>query len=367
MKIQFLDLRGAYLELQPEIDAAVARVLNSGYYILGEEVELFEKEWSDYCDSRFAIGVGNGLDALHLGLLALGVGPGDEVIVPSNTYIATWLAVSQCGATPVPIEPNETTYNMDPLHIEAAITKRTRVILPVHLYGQPADMDPILEIAKRHGLFVLEDAAQSHGATYKGKRIGSHGDAVAWSFYPGKNLGAMGDAGAVTTNNVEVANRIRLLRNYGSDQKYVNVAQGFNSRLDPIHAAVLRVKLTVLDEWTSRRMDIAGEYLRLLRSSELLLPSVPDWAEPVWHLFVVRSKARDSLQEQLKVGGVDTLIHYPIPPHKQAAYAKGGFNAMSFPIAEQMAGELLSLPIGPHFDPTHIERVVKLVKGAKLS
>ena len=346
MKVPFLDLHAAYLELKPEIDAAIARVLDSGWYILGPEVEAFEAEYAAYCEAEHAIGVANGLDALHLALLAMGVGPGDEVIVPSNTYIATWLAVSQCGATPVPVEPVEATYNIDPARIEAAITPATRVILPVHLYGQPADLDPILAIARKHGLRVLEDAAQAHGARYKGRRIGAHGDAVAWSFYPGKNLGALGDGGAVTTNDPELADRIRVLRNYGSRVKYVNEVKGFNSRLDPIQAAVLRVKLRVLDEWNARRRGIAQRYLEGLAGSGLVLPQVPEWAEPVWHLFVVRHPERDALVKRLNEAGVGTLIHYPVPPHLQEAYAEMGFGVGAFPVAERMAGEVVSLPMG---------------------
>ena len=243
MKIPFLDLSAAYRELKTEINAAVSRVLESGWYILGPEVEAFESEWAAYCEAKHAVGLANGLDALTLALRALDIGPGDEVIVPSNTYIATWLAVTGVGATPVPVEPDVATHNIDPARIEAAITSRTRALLPVHLYGQPADMDPILDIASRHGLRVIEDAAQAHGARYKGKRIGAHGDIVCWSFYPGKNLGALGDAGAITTNDTALAERVALLRNYGSRQKYVNEEAGVNSRLDPIQAAVLRVKL----------------------------------------------------------------------------------------------------------------------------
>lgn len=360
MKIPFLDLRAAYLELKPEIDAAVARVLDSGWYILGPEVEAFEAEWAAYCEAEHAIGVANGLDALHLTLLAMGVGPGDEVIVPSNTYIATWLAVSQCGATPVPVEPVEATYNIDPARIEAAITARTKVILPVHLYGQPADLDPILAIARKHGLRVLEDAAQAHGARYKGRRIGAHGDAVAWSFYPGKNLGALGDGGAVTTNDSEITDRIRVLRNYGSRVKYVNEVRGFNSRLDPIQAAVLRVKLKVLDEWNGHRKEIAQLYLELLKGSGLVLPNVPEWAEPVWHLFVARHSERDFLMQKLNEAGVGTLIHYPVPPHRQEAYASAGFRPEAFPLAARLASEVLSLPIGPHFSAKSIEQVSRI-------
>jgi dTDP-4-amino-4,6-dideoxygalactose transaminase len=359
MKVPFLDLRAAYMELKPEIDAAVARVLDSGHYILGPEVEAFEAEWATYCEAQYAVGVANGLDALHLALRAMGVGPGDEVIVPSNTYIATWLAVSQCGATPVPVEPVEATYNIDPALIEAAITPRTKVILPVHLYGQPADLDPILSIARKHGLRVLEDAAQAHGARYKGRRIGAHGDAVAWSFYPGKNLGALGDGGAVTTNDPDIAERLTLLRNYGSKVKYVNEVKGYNSRLDPIQAAVLRVKVHRLDEWNDRRKLIANHYLQELKNSELKLPFVPDWVEPVWHLFVVFHKEREAIQNELGRAGISTLIHYPIPPHKQDAYKREVLSKETYPLALNLASEVLSLPIGPHLLMTSVEQVVR--------
>ncbi len=348
MNVHFLDLQSTYLELQPEIDKAIKRVLVSGWYILGEEVDSFEQEYAAYCDAKYCVGVANGLDALHLALLAMGIGAGDEVIVPSNTYIATWLAVSQCGATPIPVEPDVTTYNIDPLRIEAAITPRTKAILPVHLYGQPANLDAILAIARKHGLKVLEDGAQAHGARYKGKRIGAHGDVVAWSFYPGKNLGAFGDGGAITTDDPEIAERIRVLRNYGSRVKYVNDVKGFNSRLDPIQAAVLRVKLKVLDVWNARRAVIAHHYQNELENVGLNLPFVPEWAEPSWHLYVVQHPQRDSLQKKLGEAGVDTLNHYPIPPHLQQAYASAGYVRNQFPIAEQMAKQLLSLPMGPH-------------------
>lgn len=356
--IPFLDLRSAYLELKPELDAAIARVLDSGWYILGSEVEAFEKEYATYVGAAHCVGVGNGLDALRLGLLALGVGTGDEVIVPSNTYIATWLAVSQCGAVPAPVEPVETTYNLDPAHIEAAITPRTKVILPVHLYGQPADLDPILAIARKHGLKVLEDAAQAHGARYKGRRIGAHGDAVAWSFYPGKNLGALGDAGAVTTNDAELAERVRVLRNYGSRVKYVNDVQGWNSRLDPLQAAILRVKLKHLDEWNARRAQIARLYLDGLGDTGVTLPHVPQWAEPAWHLFVIRHAQRDALQKKLTDAGIGTLIHYPIPPHRQQAYQALGFPPDAFPSASRIADTVLSLPMGPHLAQDSMKPIV---------
>jgi dTDP-4-amino-4,6-dideoxygalactose transaminase len=347
-KIPFLDLRASYLELKDELDDACLRAMDSGWYIFGEEVTSFEAEYADFCGAQHCIGVGNGLDALFLALQAMGVGPGDEVIVPSNTYIATWLAVSRCGATPVPVEPREDTYNIDPDKIESKITEKTKAIIPVHLYGQPADMDPIMALARKYGLKVLEDAAQAQGARYKGRRIGAHGNAVAWSFYPGKNLGAMGDAGAVTTNDPDLAERIRILANYGSKVKYENEVQGVNSRLDPIQAAILSVKLKYLDEWNARRSVLANAYTHELRDSELVLPCVPDWADPVWHQYVVRTHERAGLQEELVRAGIATMVHYPIPPHRQPAYADMNLNAGSFPIAERLADEMLSLPIGPH-------------------
>lgn len=348
--VPFLDLGAAYRELKAEIDEAVSRSLNSGWYILGPEVEAFESAYAEYCGAKYAIGVANGLDALHLALRAMDIGPGDEVIVPSNTYIATWLAVSQCGATPVPVEPVDATYNINPGLIEAAITPRTKAIIPVHLYGQPADMDEILAIAGKHGLRVLEDGAQAHGARYKGKRLGGHGDAVAWSFYPGKNLGALGDGGAITTNDPALAGRLKMLRNYGSKVKYVNEEMGYNSRLDPIQATVLSVKLRYLDEWNGRRKAIAALYLERLQATGLKLPQVPDWADPVWHLFVIRHPQRDALAKHLNQAGIGTLIHYPIPPHKQQAYASAGFDPHAFPLANRMADEVLSLPIGPQLN-----------------
>lgn len=356
--IPFLDLRAPHVELRQEIAEAIERVVLSGWYILGPEVEAFEAEFANYCESEHCVGLANGLDALHLALRALGVGSGDEVIVPSNTYIATWLAVSQCGATPIPVEPVEGTYNIDPSVIEAAITPRTKVILPVHLYGQPADMDPILAIASKHALRVLEDGAQAHGARYKGKRIGSHGDVVAWSFYPGKNLGALGDGGAITTDDPVIADRVRVLRNYGSRVKYLNEVQGYNSRLDPIQAAVLRVKLKHLDAWNARRAALAQQYLQGLTDTGLVLPHVPKWADPAWHLFVVRHPQRDSLQRRLTEAGIGSLIHYPVPPHKQAAYAQAGWPMGAFPLAASMADEVLSLPMGPHLVASDASRVI---------
>lgn len=363
--IPFLDLGAAYRELKAEIDVAVQRVLDSGWYILGPEVEAFEAEWAAYCGAAHAVGVANGLDALILALRAVGVGPGDEVIVPSNTYIATWLAVTAVGARPVPVEPDPKTHNIDPTGIAAAITPATRAVLPVHLYGQPADLDPILAIARQHGLAVVEDAAQAHGARYRGRRIGAHGDVVCWSFYPGKNLGALGDGGAVTTDRADVADRIRVLRNYGSRVKYVNEVQGVNSRLDPVQAAVLRAKLPHLDAWTDRRRAIAALYAAGLRGAGLVLPHVPDWAEPAWHLYVLRVADRDGVQRQLGEAGIGTLIHYPIPPHMQAAYADLSLPPDALPMARKFADEVLSLPIGPHLTLDDagkvIDHVVRIV------
>ena len=364
MNVPFLDVRATYLELKDEIDSAVARVLNSGSYILGDEVAAFEGEFAAMCGTQHCVGVANGLDALHLALKVLGVGPGDEVIVPSNTYIATWLAVSQCGAVPVPVEPSSETFNIDPDRFVAAITRRTKVILPVHLYGAPADLSPILGIANQYGLRVVEDAAQAHGARYKGSRIGGHGDIVTWSFYPGKNLGAFGDAGALTTNDPDIADRLLVLRNYGSRTKYVNEVQGCNSRLDPIQAAMLRVKLRHLDIWNDRRRSIANIYLSELADAPICLPAISPSSDPVWHLFVIKTSNRDALQQRLTSSGIDTLIHYPTPPHLQAAYVNLGFNAGSFPLAEQLHQQVLSLPMGPHLTQEQASCVVQAVKQA---
>lgn len=359
--IPFLELRPTYLELKEEIDAAVFRVLESGWYVLGPEVEAFEAEWAAFCGAAHAVGLANGLDALILALRALDVGPGDEVVVPSNTYIATWLAASAVGARIVPVEPDPATHNIDPARIADAITPATKVILPVHLYGQPADLDPILDIARARGIFLVEDAAQAHGARYRGRRIGAHGDLVCWSFYPGKNLGAFGDAGAITTNRPDLAERLQALRNYGSRRKYVNDEQGVNSRLDPIQAAILRVKLARLDAWAGRRRAVAVAYAAGLKESGLILPHVPDWADPAWHLYVVRSIEREALQKRLAGMGIGTLIHYPIPPHMQVAYAGLGLAPEALPLARQLAGEVLSLPMGPHLAPADAQAVIAAI------
>ncbi len=346
-EIPFLDLGAVNSAHRTGLENAFKRVLEGGWYIMGRELAAFEEEFAAYCGARHAIGVGNGLDALHLILRAYGIGAGDEVIVPANTYIATWLAVSYAGATPVPVEPDAATCNLDPALIEAAVTPRTKAIMAVHLYGQPADMDRINEVAARHGLKVIEDAAQAHGARYKGRRAGSLGDAAGFSFYPGKNLGALGDGGAVTTDDGALAEQIRVLRNYGSKVKYYNDVKGFNSRLDELQAALLREKLTTLDGDNRHRAEMASLYLSRLQESGVVLPVVPDWAEPVWHLFVVRSKRRDELQQHLSRCGVGTVIHYPIPPHLQPAYAELELGEGCFPRTESIHREVLSLPMGP--------------------
>jgi dTDP-4-amino-4,6-dideoxygalactose transaminase len=362
--IPFLDLRRVNAPFDADIRAAIGRVLESGWYIHGAEVKAFEVEFARYCDAGHCVGMANGLDALTMALRALGVGPGDEVIVPSNTFIATWLAVTAVGAIPVPVEPVERTYNLDPERVEAAITSRTRAMIPVHLYGQPADLEPLLVLAARHGIRVLEDAAQAQGSRYRGRRIGGHGDAVAWSFYPGKNLGALGDAGAVTTNDAELAERLRLLGNYGSRVKYRHEVAGGNSRLDELQAAVLRVKLGALDQCNAHRARIAKRYLAGLSGIDLVLPATLPQVDPVWHLFVVRHHQRDALAKLLAQRGVATLVHYPTPPHLQQAYASLGMGTGTFPVSERIHEEVLSLPIGPVQTDAETETVVDAVREA---
>jgi dTDP-4-amino-4,6-dideoxygalactose transaminase len=361
--VPFLDLGAATAEIRVELDRALGRVLASGRYVLGPEVEAFEREFSAFVGTNHCVGVGNGLDAIELALRALGVGTGDEVIVPSNTYIATWLAVTRLGALVVPVEPKLETYNLDPGRVEAAITSRTKAIVAVHLYGQPAEMDPLRTIASARGVWLVEDAAQAHGAGYRGRRIGGLGDAAAWSFYPTKNLGALGDGGAVTTNDPDVADRVRVLRNYGSRTKYVNETRGVNSRLDELQAAVLRAKLPLLHGWNQRRLRVAARYLDGLRGTALSLPSTAPGVDPVWHLFVVRSEARDRLQAHLMKNDIQTLIHYPIPPHRQGAYADLRYPVGAFPIAERIHRECLSLPIGPHLTDGQVGEVIDAVRS----
>ncbi len=364
MTIPFLELKPAYLELTEQFDETYHRVMDSGWYLLGKETEAFEEEYARFCGVDHCVTVANGLDALVLTLRASGIGPGDEVIVPSHTFIATWLAVTQAGATPVPVEPDLATYNIDVTKIEQAVTNKTKAIIPVHLYGQPADMDPIMAIADKYRLVVIEDAAQSHGAYYNGRRSGSLGHAAAHSFYPGKNLGAFSDGGAVTTNDMSLANNVRKLRNYGSQIKYQHEQMGVNSRMDELQAAFLRIKLKHLDEWNARRGRIAEFYLDQLTGIPLLdLPKVCSLRKPVWHLFVIQHPQRDRLQKMLGEAGIGTLIHYPVPCHCATAFQHFGFEKERFPIAEKLAETVLSLPIGPQQSETSTEYVIETAKS----
>lgn len=345
MNVPFVSFRPMERELDADLRAAFERVYRRSWYIEGEEDQAFEQAFAEYCGAAHCVGCGNGLDALMLALKALGVGAGDEVIVPSNTFIATALAVTYTGATPVFVEPDIRTYNIDPARIEAALTPRTKAVMPVHLYGQPADMDPILAIAKKHGLYVVEDCAQAHGASYKGKLIGTFGDAAGFSFYPGKNLGALGDAGAAVTNSRELADKLRALGNYGSDYKYHHVYQGNNSRLDELQAAFLAAKLPHLDRMNRERRRIAGRYLAEIGNPLLTLPYVLPETEPVWHIFAIRCNRRDELAKYLAEAGIATNKHYPIPMHLQGAYAGLGLSKGSLPIAEEISATQLSLPM----------------------
>jgi len=360
-KVPFLDLGHLHQPIRKQLDAAYNRVMDSGWFIMGPELEAFESEFASYCEVKHCIGVGNGLEALHLLLRAHGIGPGDEVIVPSNTFIATWLAVTECGATPVAVEPSIETHNIDPDRIVSAITKRTRAIMPVHLYGQPADMDPINSIAAKYGLVVIEDAAQAQGARYKGRRVGSLGHSAATSFYPGKNLGALGDGGAILTNDDAIADKVKQLRNYGSKVKYQHDMLGYNSRLDEMQAAFLRVKLSCLDQWNDQRRAIAASYTELLANTDIVLPHVPSYAEPVWHLYVVRCKQREELKSYLETQGVATVIHYPLAPHQQNCYSE--YAAEDLPLAELLANEVLSLPMSPLLDAIQVSYVAENIIG----
>jgi dTDP-4-amino-4,6-dideoxygalactose transaminase len=363
MNVPFLELKSTYLELKDDMDAAYHRVMDSGWYLLGKELEAFESEFAGYCGADYCAGVANGLDALHLILRAYDIGKGDEVIVPAHTFIATWLAVNYAGATPVPVDVEPVYYGIDPDRIEAAITPRTKAIMPVHLYGHPADMDPILAIARKHGLKVIEDAAQAHGAGYKGRRCGILGDAAGFSFYPGKNLGAFCDAGAVVTQDQHVHEKVKKLRNYGSVVKYQHELQGVNSRIDELTAAVLRVKLKRLSEWNARRGRIAAAYGAALNGTQgLVLPKCMTGATHAWHLYVVRHPRRDELQAKLSAAGVGTLIHYPVPPHLSAAYRSLGYKPGDFPVAERLCAEILSLPIGPHLMDKQVSYVAEQIK-----
>jgi dTDP-4-amino-4,6-dideoxygalactose transaminase len=363
--IPFLNFEPMHKLIRSEIMQSFQDVYDANWFVMGKKLEAFEKEYAAFNDTKFSIGVSNGLDALHLALKALNVTKGDEVIVPSNTYIATALAASYVGATPVFVEPDQNTYNINPANIEAAITSKTKVIMPVHLYGQACDMDAIMAIAKKHNLFVVEDNAQAHGATFNGKITGSFGNANGTSFYPGKNLGALGDAGAVTTNDETIAKKIAMLRNYGSEKKYHNEEIGFNMRLDEVQAGFLSVKLKHLNEWTKQRKEIAKQYNEALKNvSDLVLPAVHANATHVYHLYVIKTKNRDGLQKHLSENGIGTLIHYPIPPHLQKAYQSLGFKKGSFPIAEELADNCLSLPIWPGMTLDQVNTVAENIKKA---
>ena len=363
MKVPFLSFTPQNQAVRPQVLEAMTRVFDSQWYVLGEAVKQFEVEYARFSTTTECIGVANGLDALHLALKALDVKEGDEVIVPSNTYIATWLAISYVGATPVPVEPNPATYNLDPARLEAAITPRTRALMPVHLYGQACEMGEIMAIAKRHNLYVIEDNAQSQGAAFEGGITGSFGNINATSFYPGKNLGALGDGGAVTTNDADLAKKLRTLRNYGSQQKYYNEVIGYNSRLDELQAAVLSAKLPHLMEWTGQRQEVAALYDEQLAGiPDLQLPVVAAGASHVYHLYVVRTSRRDALQQYLTEQSIGTLIHYPIPPHLQQAYQFMNFKAGDFPIAEELATTCLSLPMWPGMTPEHVAQVSQHIR-----
>jgi dTDP-4-amino-4,6-dideoxygalactose transaminase len=366
MKVPFLELTSPCKDIHAEISSAMQRVFDSGWYVLGPETEAFENEFASYCGVKHCIGVGNGLDALQLILRAMDIGPGDEVIVPAHTFIATWLAVSHVGATPVPVDIDERSFNIDADLIGAAVTSRTKAIMPVHLYGRPARMDRILAIAREHGLKVIEDAAQAHGARFKGKMTGSLADAAAFSFYPGKNLGALGDGGAITTDDPGLAERLRCLRNYGSDEKYVHTEVGHNSRLDELQAAILRVKLRQLNSWNQRRKDIAETYNERLNAVGLVLPEISDVEESTWHLYVVRSSVREQLQNYLGKNEIGSLIHYPIPPHRQGAYRKANISPDHFQTTEKICNEILSLPIGPHISDAQLDFVIDALTSFRL-
>ena len=361
-RVPFLDLAKAYQELRPQLDKALLRVASSGQYLFGPETESFEREFADYIGTRYAVTVGSGLDALIIALRAYGIGVGDDVLVPTNTFVATWMAVSAVGARPIPVEPDPHTYNIDIKNLNRRLSKNTRAIIPVHLYGRPCDMESVTKWAKDHSLPVIEDAAQSHGAWMQHplRKTGSLGQAGCWSFYPGKNMGAFGDAGAITTNDERIAERCRELRNYGSVVKYHHETMGVNSRISEMDAAVLRVKLRVLNEWNRRREAVAQQYLDLLSDVPLVLPELPESVKPSWHLFVVQTSERDGLRQFLREHEIDTQIHYPVPPLRQPVYA-AQYSPNGCPIAEWLSQRILSLPIGPHMSEAQVRRVSDLV------
>ncbi|MEZ4664411.1 MAG: DegT/DnrJ/EryC1/StrS family aminotransferase [Caldilineaceae bacterium] len=361
MNIPFVDLSAQYASISDDVEAAIAGTLKKSDFILGQNVSLFEEEFADFCDARYGIGVDSGTSALELALRAYNIGPGDEVITQANTFIATALAISFTGAKPVLTDVNPISFMMDPEQVERAITPRTKAIIPVHLYGHPADMDPIMEIAEKYGLIVIEDASQAHGARYNGQRVGAIGHVGAFSLYPGKNLGAYGDAGVIVTNDPAIDKQLRLLRNWGSVVKYHHEIQGFNRRLDTLQASVLRVKLPHLDDWNAARRRNAQLYTRLLSDSKLVLPAVEPYAEPVFHLYVVRTKQRAQLMACLGERGITTIIHYPLPIHLQPAYAELGYQKGDFPITEMHASQILSLPMFAELTPDQIEYVVAAI------
>lgn len=365
MNIPFVSFKPLEKELDTELRAAFERVYTNSWYIEGKEDEKFEAAFAEYCESKYCVGTGNGLDSLMLALKALGISSGDEVIVPSNTYIATALAVTYVGAKPVFVEPDIRTFDVDPNRIEEAITSKTKAIMPVHLYGQPCDMDPIVEVAKKHNLYIVEDCAQAHGATYKGKKIGSFGDAAGFSFYPGKNLGALGDAGATVTNSKELADKVRALGNYGSDYKYHHIYQGNNSRLDEMQAAFLAAKLPVLDKVNENRRATAKKYLEGIKNKEVVLPYVPEYANPVWHIFGIRCKRRKELEEFLNSKGIGTNKHYPIPMHLQECYKDLGFKKGDFPIAEEISETELSIPMYYGMTDEEVQYVIDAINAFK--
>ena len=362
MNIPFMDVKASYASIKTEIDDAIHAVMESGSYILGPQVEAFENEFASYCGAKYCVGVANGLDALRLSLMAWDIGPGDEVIVPAHTFIATWLAMSQTGARPVPVEPDPVTMNMDPARLASAITRQTKAIIPVHLYGRLAHMEAINAIARQHSIKVLEDAAQAHGANFNGNHSGSLGDGAAFSFYPVKNLGAFGDGGAVVTSDAKFAARIRMLANYGSDTKYDHAARGLNSRLDELQAAILRVKLKHLDDWNQHRRVIAAAYHDALGGGDCVLPSVEAGSDSVWHLYVIQSPHRDRLRTHLEKSGIGTMIHYPIPPHCSGAY-QDDFSKGQFPITERLAQSVLSLPLWPQMETGQVEGVIAGIRA----
>ncbi|HHL8292062.1 TPA: DegT/DnrJ/EryC1/StrS family aminotransferase [Escherichia coli] len=366
-KIDFLDLYAINQRQHKELVSAFSRVLNSGWYVMGEELEQFEKEFAEYCGVKYCIGVANGLDALILVLRAwkeLGyLEDGDEVLVPANTYIASILAITENKLVPILVEPDIETYNINPALIENYITEKTKAILPVHLYGLLCNMPEISEIARKYNLLILEDCAQAHGAIRNGRKAGAWGDAAGFSFYPGKNLGALGDAGAVTTNNAELASTIKALRNYGSHKKYENIYQGLNSRLDELQAALLRVKIHTLAEDTAIRQRIAEKYIREIKNPAIMLPVFESQGAHVWHLFVVRTANREKFQSYLSEKGIQTLIHYPLPPHKQQAYQD--MSSLNLPITEQIHDEVISLPISPVMSEDDVDYVIKMVNDYK--